>query len=155
MIRCGEDYAIVAKGSQLLQDFGISPEEKPYTPAEIHSISYVEHDLQVNALVLDIAHRARSGEGPLLDAMPFKWHGPRSGEIDPRKEQRPAEVSDFRSRLTHFFHGSSREGVLKLRGLEAPRTSRARRGRAMICGFFDPGLREASVSPPGVCATAV
>jgi hypothetical protein len=31
---------------------------------------------------------------------------------------------------------------------------RARRGRATTCGFFDPALRKASVSPPGVCATA-
>ena len=107
------NYRLTLEGAQLLQDFGISPEGKPYTPAEIHSISYVEHDLQVNALVLDIAHRARTQEGPLLDAMPFRWHGPRSGEIDPREEPRPEEVSDFRSRLTHFFHGSSREGVIK------------------------------------------
>jgi len=108
------NYRLTAEGTQLLlQDFGISPDGKPYTPAEIHSISYVEHDLQVNALVLDIAHRASTGEGPLLDSMPFQWHGPRSGEIDPREEQSPEEVSDFRSRLTHFFHGSSREGVLK------------------------------------------
>src|ERR1039458_4849234 len=41
-----------------------------------------------------------------------------------------------------------------LKGLAAPRPSRARRGRATTCGFFDRTLRNASVSPPRVCATA-
>ncbi len=107
------NYRLTAEGSQLLQELGISPEVKPYAPAEIHSIAYVEHDLQVNALVLDIAHRARTGDGALLDAMPFRWHGPRSGEIDPREEQRPEGESELRSRLPHLFHAGSREGVLK------------------------------------------
>src|SRR5271167_4574971 len=106
------NYRLTVEGWRLIAEHGMHAEDKQYKPADIHSIAYVEHDLQVNALVLEIAHRARTGEGPLLDVMPFKWHGPRSGEIDPREEQRPAEVSAFRSRLTHFFHGSSREGVL-------------------------------------------
>jgi hypothetical protein len=108
------NYRPTVAGSQLLHEPGIRPEGKPYAPAEIHSVAYVEHDLQVNALVLDIAHRARTGEGPLLDAMPFKWHGPRSGEIDPREEQTPEGGSELRSRLLpRFFHAGSREGVLK------------------------------------------
>ena len=82
-------------------------------PAEIHSIAYVEHDLQVNALVLHIAHRAHAGEAPLLDAMPFAWHGPRRGEIDPREEQAPEGESELRSRLPRFFHGGLRAGVIK------------------------------------------
>jgi hypothetical protein len=107
------NYRLTVGGSRLLQEFEIRPEGKPYAPAEIHSIAYVEHDLQVNALVLDIAHRARTGDGALLDAMPFRWHGPRSGEIDPREEQRPEGESELRSRLPHFFPAGSREGVLK------------------------------------------
>jgi hypothetical protein len=101
-------------GGLTAADPGVRPEGKPYAPAEIHSIAYVEHDLQVNALVLHIAHRARTGDGPLLDAMPFKWHGPRSGEIDPREEQTPEGGSELRSRLLpRFFPAGSREGVLK------------------------------------------
>jgi hypothetical protein len=46
--------------------------------------------------------------------MPFEWHGPRSGEIDPREEQRPKGGSELRSRLLpRFFPAGSREGVLK------------------------------------------
>ena len=37
---------------------------------------------------------------------------------------------------------------------EAGEVHRARRGRATTCGFFDPALRKASVSPTGVYATA-
>jgi len=108
------NYRLTVEGSHLLHEPGIRPEGKPYTPADIHSIAYVEHDLQVNALVLQIAHRARTGEGPLLDAMPFQWHGPRSGEIDPREEQTPDGDSELRSRLLpRFFPAGSREGVLK------------------------------------------
>ena len=107
------NYRLTGEGWRMLSDRGMAAERKLYKPAEIHSIAYVEHDLQVNALVLDIAHRARAREGPLLDAMPFTWHGPRSGEIDPREEQAPEGESQLRSRLPRFFHGGSREGVIK------------------------------------------
>jgi hypothetical protein len=102
------------EGWRLLAERGICAEEKSYTPADIHSIAYVEHDLQINALVLDIAHRARAGDGPLLDAMPFGWHGPRRGESDPRQEQQPQGGCEWRSSLPPvFYEAESREGVLK------------------------------------------
>jgi len=107
------NYRLTGDGWRMLSDRGMAADRKLYKPAEIHSIAYVEHDLQVNALVLDIAHRARAGEGPLLEEMPFAWHGPRSGEIDPREEQAPEGDSELRSRLPRFFHGGSREGVIK------------------------------------------
>jgi len=108
------NYRLTVEGWRMLSDRGMAAERKLYKPADIHSISYVEHDLQVNALVLDLAQRASTGEGPLLDAMPFAWHGPRRGEIDPREEQAPEERSETRARLLpRFFHGGSREGVMK------------------------------------------
>jgi len=108
------NYRLTAKGWLMLLDRGMSADRKLYEPADIHSIAYVEHDLQVNALVLDLAHRARTGEGPLHEEMPFTWHGPRRGEIDPRDEQRPEGESETRARLLpRFFHGGSREGVIK------------------------------------------
>ena len=108
------NYRLTVEGSHLLHEAGPRRQGKPYAPAEIHSIAYVEHDLQVNALVLDIAHRARTGDGALLDAMPFRWHGPRSGEIDPREEQRTEGDPELRPRLLpRFFPAGSREGVLK------------------------------------------
>jgi hypothetical protein len=102
------------EGWRLLAERGMCAEEKSYTPADIHSIAYVEHDLQINALVLDIARRAHAGDGPLLDAMPFSWHGPRRGEIDPREEQPSQGDCEWRSSLPPvFYEAGSREGVLK------------------------------------------
>lgn len=107
------NYRLTVEGWRLLADHGMVADDKHYKPADLHSISYVEHDLQVNALVLDIALRARADEGPLVEAMPFAWHGPRSGEIAPREEKRP-ESGERSVRLPPFFdHGGSREGVLK------------------------------------------
>jgi len=108
------NYRLTVEGWRVLSDRRMTAERKLYKPADIHSISYVEHDLQVNALVLHLADRARAGAGPLLEAMPFAWHGPRSGEIDPREEQAPEKRSETRARLLpRFFHGGSREGVIK------------------------------------------
>jgi hypothetical protein len=108
------NYRLTVEGWRMLSDHGMAADRKLYKPADIHSIAYVEHDLQVNALVLHLAHRARAGEGPLLDAMPFAWHGPRRGEIDPREEQAPEEGCETRARLLpRFYEGGSREGVIK------------------------------------------
>jgi Replication-relaxation len=107
------NYRLTVEGWRLIAERGMHAEDKQYKPADIHSIAYVEHDLQVNALVLDIAHRAWLGEGPLLDAMPFLWHGPRRGEIDPREDQRPEDGEPRARLLPRFFHGGSREGVIK------------------------------------------
>jgi hypothetical protein len=60
------NYRLTVEGWRVLKNCGRCAEEKPYAPADIHSIAYVEHDLQVNALVLDIARRARTGDGPLV-----------------------------------------------------------------------------------------
>jgi Replication-relaxation len=107
-------YRLTVEGWQLLDGRGMCAEKKAYVPADLHSIAYVEHDLQVNALVLDIARRARSGDGPLLDAMPFKWHGPRRGEIDPREEGPRPGGCPLRASLPPVFSpAGSRGGVLK------------------------------------------
>jgi hypothetical protein len=107
------NYRLTVEGWRLLAEPGMAADDKHYKPADIHSISYVEHDLQLNALVLDIAERARAGEGPLLNAMPFEWHGPRRGEIDPREERRPESGEPSAQLPPSFFHGGSREGVIK------------------------------------------
>jgi hypothetical protein len=59
------------------------PTDRAYEPAAITSISYALHDLQLAALVLQIAHQAAYRcSGGLIERMPFSWHGPRSGRID-------------------------------------------------------------------------
>jgi hypothetical protein len=46
------NYRLTEEGWRMLSDRGMSADRELYKPADIHSISYVEHDLQVNALVL-------------------------------------------------------------------------------------------------------
>jgi hypothetical protein len=124
------NYRLTGEGWRMLSDHGMSADRKLYKPAEIHSIAYVEHDLQVNALVLHIAHRARAGEGPLLDAMPFAWRGPRRGEIDPREEQAPEGESQLRSRLPALLSWRLARRRHKARCDADPRRSRAAPGGA-------------------------
>ncbi len=109
----GWNYRLTVDGWRLLTEHCMAVVDNHYKPADIHSIAYVEHDLQVNALVLDIAQRARAGESPLLDAMPFEWHGPRRGEIDPCEERRPESGEPSAQLAPSFLHGGSREGVIK------------------------------------------
>ena len=69
----------------------MAADARHYTPAEITSVSYTEHDLQLAAIVLLIATAAATpGLGGLLDRMPFQWQGPRSGRIDPDGLLNPA-----------------------------------------------------------------
>ncbi|HWX46213.1 MAG TPA: replication-relaxation family protein [Solirubrobacteraceae bacterium] len=108
------NYRLAVEGWRVLEDCVMCAEGKSYSPADIHSIAYVEHDLQVNALVLHIARRASTGDGPLLDAMPFGWHGPHRGEIDPRDERPPEDGCEPSPSLPPvFYRAGSREGVLK------------------------------------------
>jgi hypothetical protein len=72
---------------------------EPYRPADLTSISYLEHDLQLNALLLHIAALAASEHGweqdggGLIDHIPFKTLGPRAGVIDPKREVRATNAS--------------------------------------------------------------
>jgi len=72
---------------------------EPYRPADLTSISYLEHDLQLNALILHIAalaaseHGWKQGSGRLLDHIPFTILGPRTGIIDPKREVRATNAS--------------------------------------------------------------
>jgi hypothetical protein len=84
------NYRITRKGWQLLADRGLASEER-YTPAELHSISYAEHDLQLNALVIHLAQASSPpGDKGLINRMPFAWLGPRTGRIEPRPSEWPS-----------------------------------------------------------------
>jgi hypothetical protein len=74
-------------------------EADAYRPAELTSISYLEHDLQVNALVLHVAalaaaERGWQHTGPLVDVLPFEILGPRAGVIDSAREVRSPNASE-------------------------------------------------------------
>ncbi len=70
------NYRLTQAGWQALVAHEVAADGRHYTPAEITSISYTEHDLQLAAIVLLIATAAATpGPGGLLDRMPFKWHG--------------------------------------------------------------------------------
>jgi hypothetical protein len=78
------NYRLTQAGWQALVAHDMPVDARHYTPAEITSIAYTEHDLQLAAIVLLIATAAAvPGPGGLLDRMPFQWQGPRSGRIDP------------------------------------------------------------------------
>jgi hypothetical protein len=69
-----------------------------FKPAKLTSVAYVEHDLQVNALIVHLlllACRAagRRVDDGLLAAAPFDVLGPRRGLVDPKVGQ-PAQQLD-------------------------------------------------------------
>lgn len=78
-------YRLTAPGWRALTDWGEPADGFPFRPARLTSIAYVEHDVQVAALLAVVAGRAAKGhsrEGPLFEAAPFMVAGPRSGRID-------------------------------------------------------------------------
>jgi hypothetical protein len=108
------NYRLAHDGWQTLKDHGIV-EGNNYQPAELNSIAYAEHDLQVNALVLHIAQAIAAPQNtPLLNRMPFLWQGPRTGRIDP---QTPAAVqASDAARIPpedRLHHAQSRYGYLE------------------------------------------
>ena len=77
------NYRLTRQGWQALQTHGMTVEER-FTPRVLHSLSYAEHDLELNSLILTIAQTAAPpGDGGLLDRLPFTWQGPRTGRINP------------------------------------------------------------------------
>jgi protein involved in plasmid replication-relaxation len=107
-------YRVTRRGWQAVADRGLTSETR-YQTMELHSISYAEHDLQLNALILCIAQAAApSGDTGLIDRLPFTWIGPRTGRIDPSRTI-PAEPSDT-ARLppdTQLHPEQSRPGHLE------------------------------------------
>lgn len=78
------NYRLTKAGWEALVAHEMTADGRHYTPADITSISYTEHDLQLAAIVLQLAAAAATpGPGGLLDRMPFQWRGPRSGRIEP------------------------------------------------------------------------
>ncbi|HEV7773881.1 MAG TPA: replication-relaxation family protein [Conexibacter sp.] len=89
-------YRLTLLGWRVLRDRGEPADGEAFRPAKLTSIAYVERDVQVAALMAQIA--VRSAEfvgrtGPLIDAAPFELLGPRSGTIDPRRERRAPDAS--------------------------------------------------------------
>ncbi|MFY9580130.1 MAG: replication-relaxation family protein [Gaiellaceae bacterium] len=110
-------YRLTLRGWQMLSDHGDPADREAFKRAKLTSIAYVEHDVQVAALMAQIAARAAAfvgRTGPLIDAAPFTLLGPRSGTIDPRVEKRAPDASpasDLAGRRVHL--GTARPGVLK------------------------------------------
>ena len=76
-------YRVSAQGWAVLVKQRLVSTDRAYAPAAITSIGYAEHDLQLAALVLDIADQAsHRSSGGLIERIPFSWRGPRSGRID-------------------------------------------------------------------------
>lgn len=85
------NYRLTHTGWETLTAHDMAADARHYTPTEITSISYTEHDLQLAAIILHIATTAAgAGPGGLLDRMPFQWQGHRSGRIEPASTRQPA-----------------------------------------------------------------
>jgi hypothetical protein len=110
-------YRLTLLGWRVLRDQGEPADAEVFRPAKLTSIAYVEHDVQVAALMAQIAARAAEfvgRSGPLIDAAPFELLGPRSGTIDPRRERRAPDASatsDLAGRRVRL--GRAHPGVLK------------------------------------------
>jgi hypothetical protein len=66
-----------------------------WSRSELFAFSYVEHDLELNVLLCELAARAArhvGASGPLWRSAPFRIQGPRSGRVDPAVERRPADA---------------------------------------------------------------
>jgi hypothetical protein len=109
----------------VLRDEGEPADAEAFRPAKPTSIAYVEHDVQVAALMAQIAARAAEfvgRTGPLIDAAPFELLGPRGGTIDPRIERRAPDASpasDLAGRRVRL--GRAHPGVLKPDAICVPR----------------------------------
>ena len=109
------NYRLTRTGWEALGAHDMPADDRHYTPAEITSIAYTEHDLQLAAIVLLIAQAtAAASTTGLLDRMPFQWHGHRSGRIEPDTAQQP-ERSPAASlpEGTRLHPGRSRPGYLE------------------------------------------
>ena len=110
-------YRLTLLGWRVLRDQGEPADAETFRPAKLTSIAYVEHDVQVAALMAQITARAAEfvgRTGPLIDTAPFELLGPRSGTIDPRVERRAPDASaasDLAGRRVRL--GSAHPGVLK------------------------------------------
>lgn len=110
-------YRLTLRGWQILRDHGEPADREAFKPAKLTAIAYVEHDVQVAALMAQIAARAAAfvgKTGPLIDAAPFELLGPRAGTIDPRVEKRAPDASpasDLAGRRVHL--GRAHPGVIK------------------------------------------
>lgn len=90
----------------------------PWTLSELYSFAYAEHDLELNALLCELAARAAHHHhrtGPLLHAAPFRILGPRSGRVDPDHDARPLDAEpDNELPHGHILRpGSSQAGLLE------------------------------------------
>jgi hypothetical protein len=106
-------YRLVERGSEVLS--GARPGAPSQSRSELHYIGYVDHDLQLAALVLEIGMAAAPGAGPLAPRLPFRWHGVERGRVDPAWEHRHEEASEG-AQLPQGWtmrQGASRLGVVE------------------------------------------
>jgi hypothetical protein len=110
-------YRLTLPGWRVLRTWGSPADDETFRPAKLTSIAYVEHDVQVSALVTTIAARAAGfvgRRGPLIDAAPFELLGPRSGTVDPRVERAAPNASEASALgVREVRLGTAYPGVLK------------------------------------------
>ncbi len=113
---CEWIYRLSDLGWRVLVDAGAAADGQDYAPAELTSIAYVEHDVQVAALVTQLAAhdaRATGRQGPLVDVATFRIAGPRSGAIDPRYEEPALNPSRYAADAPTVRLEAATRGLLK------------------------------------------
>jgi hypothetical protein len=86
------NYRLTETGWQTLVQARLAPASPRYRPPELHAIAYAEHDLQVNGLILNLAHDPHANPAPLHDRIPFQWSC-RSAHVALRRREPPATMS--------------------------------------------------------------
>jgi hypothetical protein len=110
-------YELDVKGHRVLRERREDTVES-WAPSELYSLSYAEHDLELNALLCEVGARAAAHvgqEGPLWRAAPFRIQGPRSGRVDPGADVRPTDADPRNEPApgSYVDPGSSVAGVIE------------------------------------------
>src|SRR4051812_29108561 len=100
-------YRIARPGWEALATAGRVTEDSLYN-RELTYLGYVEHDLQLAAILLDVADRSVPGADPLYPRMPFDWLGVERGRIRPDENSEIGIPGDATVDL-----GDSRRGVVE------------------------------------------
>jgi hypothetical protein len=88
-------YRLTARGWQVLADrWRAALPRLPF--GEVNDLSYVGHDLELDATLVEIFDAAYAGSAPLIDRLPLDWHGPELGRIERdggRPQARPGRAA--------------------------------------------------------------
>jgi len=102
-------YSLTPRGWQALSDRDQARATR-LRFGEVNDLAYVSHDLQLDALLLELFVREHPGTGPLIERLRFQWHGPELGRVERDGGPMPRRPSP--AALLPEGHGISRANSL-------------------------------------------